>query len=289
MLPPRFDYQFYMEDKAFLSSETEAQVHFENKGVPTGLAGSPACDQGFFVRLINRLRPGSILEIGPGCSPKIHGSNVKYFDVKSGEELRSRYADSPSLENIPEILHYTDDEGDLRTVRDKFDVVFSSHMIEHSLDLIEHINSVEALLNHGGYYFIIAPNKNYTFDYFKPVSLSEDVIAHHIECGGKPSLSIRSVLLEKCRRTHNDVTRHWSGDHGEQEFNSKNVLRAVENFEQMNENHVACSGFHSWIFSDHSFANLIRELHELKMISLKLNACYNTPFGSCSFNAVLRR
>ena len=140
MLPPRFDYQFYMEGKSFISSEQEAQAHFENAGIPKGLAGSPACDQGHFVRLINRLRPNSILEIGPGCSPKMSGPNVRYFDVKSEEELRSRYVDSLGYKNIPERIHYTDDEGDLRTINDKFDVVFSSHMIEHSFDLIDHIN-----------------------------------------------------------------------------------------------------------------------------------------------------
>ncbi len=289
MIPSRFDYDFYIKDKDFLTSYEEAIAHFETIGRHAGIAGSPACDQGYFVRLINRLQPSSILEIGPGCSPKIRGSNVYYFDVKSEEDLRSRYAGEPGYENIPEKIHYTHDDGDLRSINRKFDVVFSSHMIEHSLGLIDHLASVESLLNPGGYYFIIAPNKKYTFDYFKPLSQSEDVLAHHLGCCGESTLPMRSVLMEKCRRTHNDIAKHWSGDHGKPEFDSENIIRAVESFERINENPIARSGFHNWIFTDQSFSELIRELQELKMISLKLKACYNTPFGSCSFNAILGR
>lgn len=45
----------------------------------------------------------------------------------------------------------------------KFDVVFSSHMIEHSLDLIGHLNQVKSLLKPGGCYFFIAQDHDFTF------------------------------------------------------------------------------------------------------------------------------
>lgn len=289
VLSPSFDYEFYVQDKAYLASESEALAHFKEVGFHEGLAGSPACNQGYFIRMIDRLQPASILELGPGCSPKMRGPNVFYFDVKSEDDLRSRYAGEPGYDNIPEKIHFTDDDGDLRTINQTFDVVFSSHMIEHSLDLIEHINGVEALLNPGGHYFIIAPNKNYTFDYFKPVSVVEDVVAHHFACEAEPSLSMRAVLMEKCRRTHNDAGRHWSGDHGDVPFDAKSIMDAARNFDRINRNPIARSGFHSWIFCDQSFPDLVGKLYELSLISLKLDACYNTPYGSCSFNAVMRR
>ena len=220
MIPPRFEYGFYIKDKDWFASETEAKQHFESVGVPNGLAGSHATDQGNFVRLISRLQPDNMLEMGPGCAPKLHGDNVRYFDVKSATELRDRYRDDPRNKNIPDKIHFVSEEGNLNVVKEKFDIIFSSHMIEHSLDLIDHLNSVHSLLNPGGYYFIIAPNKRYTFDYFKPLSLAEDVIAHHVACNGTPSLPIRSILLEKFKRTHNDALRHWSGDHGSPDFES---------------------------------------------------------------------
>jgi len=287
-IPPRFDYQFYIKDKEYLKSEKEAEAHFESVGLAKGLAGSMACNAGNFVRLIERMEPESVLEIGPGNAPKLMGPNVYYFDVKSREELQSRYAGEPGKKNVPEKIHYVNSRGDLGSVTRKFDVVFSSHMIEHSLDLIEHLNQVESLLNPGGYYFIIAPNKDFTFDYFKPDSIAEDAIAHHIACKGQPGLSIRSLLLEKCRRTHNDATKHWSGDHGELEQNSDSIRWVSENFKKINQDHIARCGYHSWIFTDRTFMDLIRDLNMLELISMKLEACYNTFFGTCSFNAILK-
>lgn len=287
-IPPRFDYQFYIKDKKYLKSEKEAESHFESVGLAKGLAGSMACNAGNFVRLIERMEPESVLEIGPGNTPKLMGPNVYYFDVKSREELQSRYAGEPGKNNVPEKIHYVNGRGELGSVTRKFDVVFSSHMIEHSLDLIEHLNQVESLLNPGGYYFIIAPNKDYTFDYFKPVTIAEDVIAHHFACKGHPALSIRSLLLEQCRRTHNDAKKHWCGEHGNWKFNSDSIDWVAGNFNRINDDHVARSGYHSWIFTDNTFMELIRTLYRLKLISLKLETCYNTLYGTCSFNVILK-
>lgn len=287
-IPPRFDYGFYTKDKKYLKSEREAEAHFVSVGLAKGLAGSIACNTGNFVRLIERMKPESVLEIGPGNAPKLMGTNVYYFDVKSREELQSRYAGEPGNNNVPEKIHYVNSSGELESVTRKFDVVFSSHMIQHSLDLIEHLNQVESLLNPGGYYFIIAPNKDFTFDYFKPDSVAEDAIAHHIACKGLPGLSIRTLVLEKCRRTHNDAKKHWSGDHGELEHNCDSFRWVSDNFENINEDHIARCGYHNWFFTDRTFMDLIWDLNKLKLISMKLEACYNTLYGTCSFNAILK-
>lgn len=287
-LPPRLDYRFYTKDKKFLRNKKEAEAHFDSVGLTKGLAGSMACNTGNFIRLIKSLKPESILEIGPGNAPKLTGPNVFYFDVKSREDLQNRYAADSGRRNIPEKIHYVNSSGELGIIGRKFDVVFSSHMIEHSLDLIEHLNQVESLLNPGGYYFVIAPNKDFTFDYFKPKSVAEDVISHHIACKGRPGLSLRALLLESCRRTHNDAMKHWSGDHGELELNADPINWVSENFNEINKDHIARSGYHSWFFTDRSFMNLIRELNQQKLISLELEACYNTLFGTCSFNAILK-
>jgi SAM-dependent methyltransferase len=287
-IPPRFDYRFYTRDKNYLKSKSEAEIHFESVGIANGYAGSMACNQGNFIRLIREMKPESILEIGPGKAPKLEGSNVYYFDVKSRSDLQKRYGQDSESGRIPEEIHFVNRCGDLGIINMKFDVVFSSHMIEHSLDLIGHLNQVKSILNPGGYYFLVAPNKNYTFDYFKPDSVAEDAIAHHIVSQGSPKLSTRSLLLEQCRRTHNDATRHWLGDHGKRELNVQSITWVKENINRINEDHIARSGYHSWVFSDITFMELIRDLNLLNQTSLDLVACYNTIYGSCSFNAILK-
>ena len=287
--PLSFDYVFYKKDKPYLKSKEDAYDHFLSTGKLKGCKASPCCDPAYFINFLLSLRPESVLEIGPGCSPKMKGDNVYYFDVKSKEELQDRYKDDPGYKNIPQKIHYVERNGNLRSIENKFDIIFSSHMIEHSLDLIEHINSVESLLNENGLYCLIVPDKNYTFDYFKPVSLVEDAISQHINTEGNLSLLLRNILLEKTRRAHNIQKRHWIGDHGEVSFNEQDILNVIKNFENITNNPVAVSGFHNWFFTDDSFAEIMSKLFQLKMISLKLYESYNTPYGSCSFNAIMGR
>jgi hypothetical protein len=285
--PPSFDPDFYMQDKPFLTSQDAAYDHFVTTGRHQGLKGSPCSDGGHFIKLIRDLAAESILEIGAGCSPKMQGDGVKYFDVKSKEELQQRYRNEPGYAAIPEKIHYVAKNGDLRRVEEKFDIVFSSHVIEHTLDLIEHINGVEALLRDDGLYFVMVPNKNYTFDRFKPETLLEDVLAQHFERKGQPSM--RTVLLEKCRRTHNSPARHWEGDHGEISLNKDDLLSTINNFNKTASDFISITGYHNWIFTDETFPDLINSLYELEVISLKLYECYNTPKGGMTFSAILGR
>lgn len=158
-------------------------------------------------------------------------------------------------------------------------------MIEHTFDLIEHINSVGDILRPSGHYFIIVPDKNYTFDYFKPVSTIEEVVDRHIM--GPHKLALKTVLLEKGRRTHNDAKRHWSGDHGEPTYDKEDILRAIRNFEQIRNNPISASGFHNWVFTHKSFAEVMKKLVDLGMITMRMEACFPTPVDTFSFNAIL--
>lgn len=288
-IPLSFDYEFYKKDKPFLQSKEEANKHFETVGRRQGLKGSPACDQGYLLNYIRNLHPEGILEIGPGCAPKFKGANVRCFDVKSKEELQQRYKNDPRLNQIPDEIHYVDKTGSLKSIKDKFDVVFSSHAIEHTLDLIDHLNEVESVLHENGLYLVVVPNKNFTFDYFKPISVIEDVLAKHFDNSQTRSFSLRSMLLEVNRRTHNSPAQHWANDHGELSFSKQNILAAITRFESTANNSLAASGYHNWIFTEESFIEIVNRLHELELISLKVHESYNTPFGGMSFSAILRK
>lgn len=288
-LPPSFDYETYRKDKPFLRLREEAYEHFMTVGKREGLKGSPACDQGYLLKFLRNLHPEKILEIGPGSAPKFKGPNVRYFDVKSREELAQRYKNDPNASQLPDQIHYVDPSGSLSCVREKFDIVLSSHVIEHTLDLLAHLREVESILSRGGLYVVIAPNKRFTFDYFKPITIIEDVLSKHFERSRPPSLSLRSVLLEVNRRTHNFPDRHWAGDHGAPCFNKQDTLKSIASFDSTAKNSVAVSGYHNWIFTDDSFVEIINLLHELELNLLRVRESYNTPFGGMSFSAILGR
>jgi SAM-dependent methyltransferase len=286
-LPPSFDPDFYMADKPFLSSREAAFEHFTGVGKRDGLKGSPCCDGGHFLRFINDFPSDSILEIGPGATPRMRGDKVKFADVKSRRELQQRYRNDPAYESIPEKINYVLEGGNLRAIPEKFDIVFSSHVIEHTLDLIEHINSVEAILRNNGLYFLMIPDKRFTFDRFKPVTIVEDALWQHFQNQGRASM--RPILLEKCRRAHNDPARHWRGDHGAMAYTKQDVLETIENFERAADDYVNITGYHSWFFTSDSFVCLMNSLLDLDLISLRVYECYNTPRGGMTFSAIMGR
>ncbi len=288
-IPPSFDADFYRKDKASLQSDDAAYDHFRTIGKRQGLRGSPACDQGYLLRFVQSLNAELMLEIGPGCSPKLKGANVRYFDVKSKAELQHRYKNDPAFAAIPNEIHYTEKSGFLGGIKDKFDVAFSSHAIEHTLDLISHLNEVEALLKANGLYVLVVPNKNFTFDYFKPVTTLEDVLAAHFDGQRAPSLSLRAMLFEVNRRTHNSPLRHWQNDHGNLNFDPQNLLGCIKRFNHTATDSVAASGYHNWIFTEENFTEIIDHLHEMRLIPLKTLSVYNTPHGGMSFSAILGR
>lgn len=286
-VPIGFDHNFYTKDKPYLQSREEAYKHFATVGRRQGLKGSPACDQAYFLKLLQDQNPERVLEIGPGCAPKFKGGNVRYFDVKTRDELEQRYRNDPKVNQIPDEIHYIDPTGSLTRVKDKFDIVFSSHVIEHTMDLVIHLNEVELVLKEGGLYVVVVPNKKFTFDYFKPVSVIEDVLARHFTRHGTNPLSLRSMLMEVNRRTHNSPERHWRGDHGEVRLDKENMLKSIARFEDTANNSVAMSGYHNWIFTEESFLEIIDAVHELELTSLRVHESYNTPFGGMSFTVVL--
>ncbi|MGJ4803776.1 class I SAM-dependent methyltransferase [Luteimonas sp. SDU82] len=287
-IPPSFDPAFYAVEAGLdFASTDDALAHFTDIGKRRGLKGSPGCNQGYFLRLIQQMRPGAVLEIGPGAAPRLVGANVYYFDVKTEDELRQRYGSERSIDEIPERIHFVDSEGDLGVIDRKFDVVFSSHVIEHSVDLVAHLNQVRSLLNDGGHYFLVIPNRMYTFDFYKPATVVEDVIAAHMHPAGSDYHFLRSYLLEVFRRTHNDPGQHWAGNHGEAKGFDGKAGGLTRAYEDVAGRPVARSGFHRWMFDEDSFVDVMGALYRIEFSPLRVRECYNTAAGSMSFNAIL--
>jgi hypothetical protein len=225
------------------------------------------------------------LEIGPFCSPKCVGSNVKYFDILNTEELKQR-AESlnfskAQIENTPEI-HYVSKTGDLSIIDEKFDIIMSSHLIEHQRDLIDHLNQVEGLMNPGGKYYLIIPDKRYCFDHFQNASTIADVLQANID--KKLKHSLKSVVEHYALTTHNEPKKHWCGDHGYTSIESNKIKQAINEFKTKEYIDV-----HSWYFTPETFENLLCQLKEIGTIKLSINKIILTPKNSGEFYVELRR
>jgi SAM-dependent methyltransferase len=254
-------------------------VHGEREGRRSNALGSRAD----FAALVP---PGAeALEIGPFNNPLLCGERVRYFDVltRAGLIERAQQMGLPP-ERTPEI-DYVSTDGDLTVVDAVFDVVLSSHSIEHQTDLIAHLNTVARLLHEGGRYFVLAPDKRYCFDHYMNPSSLADVLEAHYERRTRHTLA--NVLSNGALSTHNDTGRHWAGDHGKYLENLRARYEAtLTEYDRRKETYI---DVHGWFFTPASFKAIVLALQTLGHTSFEIERIYPTRFNANEFWAVLRK
>jgi SAM-dependent methyltransferase len=282
-LDPVF-YRSIYEDVRKMSDD-QVRSHFVDYGITEGRIGCAPSLRENFVELISpNLR---IIEFGPFCFPSLRGENVRYFDVASKDELISRaIRENIPFESAPNI-DYVSHSANADVITEVFDVVFSSHCIEHQPDLIRHLNDVERILENGGKYFIVIPDMRYCFDHYLAASNIFDVLGARLD-GMKRHFS-KNVLEHYLYTTHNDSDRHWRGDHGRENEKSENLIFVKENFENIERQNDVYIDAHAWHFTPIVFENIITMLNSLGMIGLKIDRIYQTPYGRCEFCAILSK
>lgn len=225
-----------------------------------------------------------ILEIGPFFTPMHIGPHVKYFDVEDQQHLIKRAKNiDPNfkVEDIP-FIDYVSPTADLTIIDEKFDAVFSSHVIEHQFDLIDHLQKAGTVLSEGGKYYLVVPDKRYCFDHFQQVSTIADVIGAHYEKRKKHTL--KSLLDHRVLTTHNDPVEHWKGNHGEISDMPKNIKAAIAEYEA--GDYVDTHGF---FFTPKSFKEIMDLLYELGYIRFKVDRIHETAKNNFEFFCVLEK
>src|SRR5579864_8601296 len=141
--PPEFDPAFYRATYRDLKhhSDEGLVLHYETYGRREGRCASPAVSRNGFLSFIADYE--NALEIGPFNRPVLSGPKVEYFDVLGTEELKARAINiGENSEKVPDI-HFVCKSRSLKEVSAGFDVVVSSHCIEHQPDLVRHLCEVE--------------------------------------------------------------------------------------------------------------------------------------------------
>ena len=283
-LPCEFEAETYRSLNVDLASMSDDDMlaHYKNYGRTEGRTSNSIRDRNDFVALI----PSSVvvLEIGPFCSPLLRRPNVFYFDVLPQEGLIER-GKSIGLDpaRVPHI-DWVSPTGDLSIVNRRFDVVVSSHCLEHQPDLVGHLQGVGKLLLPGGAYFLLVPDKRYCFDHFIPESSLAEVIVAQRERRNRHIL--RSVIEHRTLTTHNDSLRHWQGDHGVMFENSEQrLLAALQEFDAAKGKHI---DVHAWYFTPASASAILSALQNMRLSRLAVNRVYATRYGAGEFWMILR-
>lgn len=226
----------------------------------------------------------SALEIGPFNNPTIAGPGVRYFDVLDADALRARAASiGYEAAGIPATIDFVSPVGDLAVVDRTFSAVVSSHAVEHQPDLIRHLKGVARLIEPGGHYYLIVPDRRYTFDQSRPETTLAEIEAAHRE--RRQVHRRESILATRLQTTHNNPLRHWLGQHGAPapdaalERAAHDEVRRAEAGEYID--------VHAWTFSPESFRRLVAATSPATGLSPAV--VHDTAFGDLEFFAVLRK
>jgi hypothetical protein len=221
---------------------------------------------------------GTILEVGPAHNPILpkrdgfHTRNVDYLD-RDGLVEKYREFKQYSPDDIEDV-DYVIPAGSAmsQVIRDRFDLVLASHVLEHSISLIDFLDDCTKLLAPGGVLSLVIPDHRYTFDRFRERSSIGRVIDASIT---RPSVHTAGTLTEFSlfRVTHRGRTSWPAGHTGKYRF-VHDLAAATENAQRARgETYI---DVHNWVFSPNHLRLLLHDLASLGLISVREAAFQDT-------------
>jgi SAM-dependent methyltransferase len=219
-------------------------------------------------------KQASVLEIGAGASGlfrKKEYPESRILDFYSDEEIVAHYANDYGMSGLAakefESVDFVCKDGDYRTSVGReacFDLVFSSHVIEHQPCLVRHLQQIESLLAPGGAAVFIVPDKNCTFDALRQPSRTADVLAAF---HGKAQKPVSANLFDFYSR-HIDLNPGRKISAADSFKFSFSLADAYEKFKASCDGEVQYLDIHNWVFTPRTLVVTLIELHMLGLTQL---------------------
>jgi SAM-dependent methyltransferase len=125
---------------------------------------------------------GDGIEIGALHNPLdvSRSARVRYVDHLPLDRLREQY---PELSNLPLVHVDVVDDGERLAMIDDGtqDFVIANHFLEHCEDPLGALGNMIRVLRSGGILYLAVPDKRYTFDADRPVTLTDHLLRDHRE------------------------------------------------------------------------------------------------------------
>jgi len=229
------------------------------------------------LRYVDKSKP--VLEIGPLCFPTIKRPeyDVCYADVRSTDEVRAHYAGvseviEDDIVNIDYVIMSTYADA---CKGKKFGTVFSSHVLEHTGDIIEHFDQIAEILDEGGAYVLAIPDKRFTFDHFREVTPFRDVYDVHINHDWSRFAVDARLHETEC----NNALDYMNGDITMQPKSDFDIDKIVSS---------NYSNEHFFVFTYLSFLEILRDMLSCNLLKYQLEYSH-CPFPSNEFHIVLKK
>jgi predicted SAM-dependent methyltransferase len=223
-------------------------------------------------------RTGTALEIGPAHNailPKRDGFHTKTVDYIDRDGLVEKYRDfeqySPDdIEDVDYVIRAGASMADV--IDERFRLVLASHVLEHSISLIDFLNDCTTLLAPNGVLSLVVPDHRYCFDRFRERSSIGRVIDTSINqprvhtIGTMTEFSLNAVKL--------GGTTSWSaGRKGRYEFVHDLDAAQAKAEQARSDTYI---DVHNWVFSPNHLRLMLQDLHSLGLISVREAAFQDT-------------
>lgn len=238
-----------------------------------------------------RLEHGEGLELGPLTAPILTKDTaaVKYVDHIDTPALKKKYKTEPvELDKIVEVDYALNGRSLKQTVGKKtFDYVVASHVIEHVPDVISWLAEIAAVLKPGGILSLAIPDKRFTFDINRRVSLPADIIGAYLDRLQRPTSATMYDFAMECVMGVDSaatwdgtqdpalITRYWTDEEAWQMCERN--LKPGE--------YVDC---HCFVFTPSSFVQVLKELIERGLFDYEVDYFLETQPGELEFYVSLR-
>ena len=235
-----------------------------------------------------------ILEIGGGYSPryvKTRHPHVHHLDHCSADELRAKFASDPAVAHLVGNIQTVDFVSDGRPIEQlvppglRCDVIYGSHTLEHQVDLIGHLQSLEALLKPGARVIEVIPDLRTCFDALRYPTVTSDVLAVHLS--PTPNHRGKQVFDSLSREIDKNLGRRMCWADWEGGRFSHGLAQAYEAMRAAGRADQVYRDTHAWTFTPESFSLLMVELRLLGLT--RLEPVMVSPTYGNQFCAVLTR
>ena len=243
--------------------------------------------------LLNGDKGRIIIEIGPSfapIAPKKDGWKSWIVDHLPREGLIEKYTGHDSRIDQIEPVDTVWAGGFLHDAvpadrHGSFDLLIASHVIEHMPDPIAFLQSAATLLTADGRVSLAIPDKRYCFDFYKPLTMSGDLLhAHSNRAERHDARTIFNYLAYSVKSEGQII---WGqAPVGPFEF-AHDLNIASSMFRSVSEPDHEYIDAHAWHFTPSSFKLLILELGELDLIDWQVEQEY--PSQGCEFMMILKR
>jgi SAM-dependent methyltransferase len=235
-----------------------------------------------------------VLEIGPLDKPIVLRleADVTYVDHADTEALRAKYRDDPAV-NVRRIVPI-DAVWGARSLADcvagRFDFVFASHVLEHVPDLITWLNEVTEVLADDGELRVVLPDCRFGFDVLRRETTLADLLTNYLLRARRPQL--HNVLDFRLNFTASmDGWRRYAGT-----LDMATVKRAYPFGVALASARAAIDApndyffdVHCWVFQPRSFAGLMAELCDHRLVTLRCVKMIDTAMPLLEFYAFIGR